>query len=79
MGRIATSKRVTLPNGRTFLARYKRVSRDALPPNIRIRRRYIGRPARGRNRQCGRGILSVIKKYYQLAKISEKNHNQQCS
>ena len=30
----ATLKRVTLPNGRTFLARYRRATRDDLPPNV---------------------------------------------
>ena len=46
----AMPKRVTLLNGRTFVARYERISRAALPPHIKIRRRYRGRPARGRNR-----------------------------
>ena len=27
-------KRVTLPNGRTFVARYKSIRRGKLPPNI---------------------------------------------
>ena len=57
-----TPKRVTLPNGRTFYAKYKRVTRDALPANIQIRRRYRQRAApRGRRRrrpaqQGGRGF-----------------------
>ena len=33
-------KRVQLPNGRVFYAKYQRVSRDALPGNVRIRRKY---------------------------------------
>ena len=32
----ATPKRVTLPNGKTFLARYRRATRDDLPPNISL-------------------------------------------
>ena len=36
----ATSKRVTLPDGRTFLARYRRTTRDDLPPNINLPRVY---------------------------------------
>ena len=36
--KLATSKRVTLPNGRTFIARYKRIKRSELPPNIVMRR-----------------------------------------
>ena len=35
-----TPKRVTLPNGRTFIARYERVTRDHLPANIRLERPY---------------------------------------
>ena len=72
MVRQAMPKQVTLPNSRTFVARYERVSRDALPLNIRIRKRYRGRPAGGRYKQGSRGILSIIKKYYQLAKRLEK-------
>ena len=34
MRRLDTSKRVTLPNGRTFVARYKCVSRAYLPVNV---------------------------------------------
>ena len=34
----ATPQRVTLPNGRSFLARYERVSRKNLPSNVTIRR-----------------------------------------
>ena len=45
-------KRVTLPNGRTFVARYKRTPRDQLPPNIVMRRTYTQRAApRGRRRR----------------------------
>ena len=79
MVRRAMPKQVTLPNSRNFVSRYERVSRDALPPNIRIRKRCRGRPAGGRNSQGSRGILSIVKKYYQLAKRLEKNHNQQHS
>ena len=41
----ATPKRVTLPDGRTFLARYKRATRDDLPPNINLPRVYKERAA----------------------------------
>ena len=41
--RKVTPKRVTLPNGRSFIARYERVSRKNLPSNVTIRRnRTIG-------------------------------------
>ena len=33
-------KRVSLPDGKTFIARYECVTRDHLPPNVRMRRRY---------------------------------------
>ena len=48
----ATPKRVTLPDGRTFLARYKRATRDDLPPNINLPRVYKERAApKGRRRR----------------------------
>ena len=69
--KLATSKRVTLPNGRTFVAHYKRILRDHLPPNIIMRRTYTQRAAprsrrRGRRGQQGQGIFDFIKK---VAKI----------
>ena len=46
MCRLNVSKRVTLlPNGRTFLARYKRVPRSILPPKIVMRKTYRQRAA----------------------------------
>ena len=60
-------KRVTLPNGRTFVARYKRIPRDQLPPNIVMRRTYTQRAA-PRGRRCrqraqqGQGIFDFVKK-----------------
>ena len=64
MMKLNVPKRVTLPNGRTFVARYKRISRGELPPNIVMRRTYRQRAApRGRrHRQKGRGIFDFIKK-----------------
>ena len=48
----ATPKRVTLPDGRTFLARYKRATREDLPPNINLPRVYKERAApKGRRRK----------------------------
>ena len=41
MRKLATPKRVTLPTGITFLARYKRLPRSAeLPDNVIMARRY---------------------------------------
>ena len=40
MMKLNVPKRAVLPNGRTFVARYKRISRSELPPNIVMRRTY---------------------------------------
>ena len=37
MVKLNVPKRVTLPNGRTFNAHYKRIPRGELPPNIVMR------------------------------------------
>ena len=48
----ATPKRVTLPDDRTFLARYRRATREDLPPNINLPRVYKERAApKGRRRR----------------------------
>ena len=75
MEKLNVPKRVTLPNGRTFVARYKRISRDDLPLNIRMRRTYRQRAApRGRRRrQRGQGILKFLKKGYRLGKKAIKS------
>ena len=53
----ATPKRVTLPDGRTFLARYKRATREDLPPNINLPRVYKERAApKGRRRKRRRRL-----------------------
>ena len=71
-----TPKRVTLPNGRTFYAKYKRTTRDALPANVHLRRPYKQRAApRGRRRrvgQRGRGFKSFMKKGFNFAKRTAK-------
>ena len=72
-------KKVVLPNGRVFLAKYKRVDKDALPPNIQIMRRYKQRAApkgkrrRRRVQQRGRGFKSFFKKAANLGKKAFKN------
>ena len=64
--KINVPKTVTLPNGRTFVARYKRISRGKLPPNIVMRRTYEQRAAprgrRRRARQQEQGIFDFVKK-----------------
>ena len=65
MRKFAVPKRVTLPNGRSFVARYERIKRSELPPNIRMCRTYRQRAdPRNRRRRVvrGRGIVSTVKK-----------------
>ena len=56
-----TPRRMTLPSGRSFVARYKRVSRKNLPANVIIKRNQtIGpRQKRKRKKQKGSGLLSM--------------------
>ena len=49
-----TPKRVTIPNGRTFVGKYWRVTRQYLPGDTTIARPYRGQPGRGRKPTGGR-------------------------
>ena len=66
MVKLNVPKRVTLPNGRTFVGRYKRIGRGELPQNIVMRRTYPQKAApRGRRRrraQQVQGIFDLVKK-----------------
>ena len=73
MKKLDTPKRVTLSNGRTFIARFKRAKRSELPDNILMKRTYRNNFAkgarkkrtggrRGRKKQSGKGIFSILKK-----------------
>ena len=66
MVKLNVPKRVTLPNDRTFVARYKRIKRSELPTNIVMRKTYTQRAApRGRRRrraQQEQGIFDFVKK-----------------
>ena len=69
MRRLDTPKKVTLPKSRNFYAKYQRVPRSQLPPNVIMKRRYRARGTpRGRIRrairkeQRGQGFLSSLKK-----------------
>ena len=66
MVKLNTPKRVTLPNGRIFVAHYKRIYRGELPPNIVTRMTYTQTAAprgrRRRARQQGQGIFDFVKK-----------------
>ena len=67
-----TPKKVTLPNGRIFYARYKRATRADLPANVRLEWPYKQRATpKGRCRQVrqgGRGFKSVFGKLKRFAK-----------
>ena len=66
IAKLQVQKRVTLPNGRTFVAHYKRIRRGELPPNTVMRRTYIQKAAargrRHRGAQQGQGIFDFVKK-----------------
>ena len=69
MRRLDTTGKVALPNGRTFYAKYQRVPRSQLPPNVIMKRKYKrtaapkGRRIRSvRKGQRGRGFLSSLKR-----------------
>ena len=73
MRKLATPKRVTLPNGRTFLARYKRVLRSELSANVTMARRYRRRVAAGRRRRSPRKGQRGSRFYDTLKKNSKKS------
>ena len=77
MVRRQNPKRVTLPNGRTFLARYRRATHTELPANVRLEKPYrqtaAPRGRRRRVRQGGRGFKSAFKKAFNFAKKISKN------
>ena len=67
MVKLQVPKRVTLPNGRNFVVRCKRIRRGELPTIIVMRRTYTQRTTpRGRRRrrraQEGQGIFDFVKK-----------------
>ena len=53
----AQPKRVTLPNGRTFLARYRRATRDDFPPNVNFPKIYKERAAPKNRRKRKRRVI----------------------
>ena len=73
MVKIATLKRVNLPNGRSLVARYKRVPRNRLSANVTIKRRYKQRPApkNKRRRQGPRGLFRFIKKVVKIRAVKD--------
>ena len=67
----ARPKRITLTNGRTFVARYRRERRDELPKNVILKRIYKQKPIPKNKRHVrkGRGIGSILKKKLKIQKI----------
>ena len=65
MRKLDVPKRVTLPNGRTFYARYERIKRQDLPANIRMKRTYKQRAAR-QDIDVGDGQRNKVKELFQL-------------
>ena len=67
-----TPKKVTLPNGRTFYARYKQATHTDLPADVRLEQTCKQRAApNGRRhwvRQGGRGFKSAFGKLKRFAK-----------
>lgn len=73
--KLPTPKRVQLPNVRVFYAKYVRVGRANLPPNVWVRRRYVRKtgPKRQRKRcrnQVGSSLPSkaILKTAYNIGK-----------
>ena len=66
MMKLNVPKRVNLPNGRTFVACYKRIPIDQLSPNVVMIRTYTQRAAlrgrRLRRAQQGQGVFDFVKK-----------------
>ena len=64
MVKLDVPKKVTLPNGRIFYEKRKRVRIDSLPNNVRIRRRY----RRTKNNQQGRRLKDILMKRFKFVK-----------
>ena len=72
-----TPKKVTLPNSRTFYARYKQATHADLPANVCLEQLYKQRAApKGRRcqvRQGGRGFKGVFGKLKRFGKKVRNN------
>ena len=65
MVRLARPKHVTLPNGRSFKARFRRATCDELPHNVNFPRKYTqgAAPKGKRRRQRGRVLKACSVKH----------------
>ena len=70
----AQPKRVTLPNGRTFFARYRRAKRSDLPPNVSLPRIYKERAAPKGKRRRRRRVVDYRER--QRAALRRRAHAQ---
>ena len=69
MVKLDVPVKVTLSNGRTFHAKYKKIKINLLPDNIRIRWRYW---RKWRNNQQGYRFKNVLKKGFNLPKRAKR-------
>ena len=68
-----TPKKVTLPNGRTFYARYKRATRANLPANVLLERPYKQKAApKGRRRRVRQGRRGFKSAFGKLMRFAQK-------
>ena len=63
-----TPQRVTLPDGRSFLARYENVRRNHLPSNVTIRRSRTMGPKRQRKRRTQQQGAETLGSVFNLGK-----------
>ena len=71
-----TPKKVTLPNGRTFYARYKHATHADLPANVRLEQPYKQRAApKGRRRQVRQGGTGFKSMFCKLKRFAKKVRN----
>ena len=68
MVKLDRPKKVTLPNGTTFHAKYKILKRDSLPADANIRRAFKRQRKQKEQGQRDKGVGSVFKKGFSLIK-----------
>ena len=67
--KLTSQNKVTLPNGRIFYAKYKRVKRSLLPDNVTKKRTY---KKRRRKKQQGEGLGSILKTVFACLKVKSE-------
>ena len=55
-----TPHKVTLPNGRTFYTKYRRVTKEYLPGSTTVARTYKGRPVKLKQRK-NKPIINLLR------------------